>query len=314
MVLSEASGSAAAAAFLLAMAAVFALQCVMQKFGGLPPVNLDPVLAAPQAATPADRNCTVQLQHQAGRLFEALHAVVSAFTKACHWKQLLSSLPAAPVIEMNLNLSGFFNVFRCLASPSLCLPHATVSTFSDLPIPLDKAFDIRNGKSVIKAVVLDKDDCFAYPNSKMVHESNRVSRRSWNDLRASSADLRQDHFEKLRAAYPGRRLLIVSNTSGAQTYDRDGKLASEVEEATGVTVLSHRVKKPGCAAEIMEYFHQHPETGVTGPHQIAVVGDRLFTDMMLANRMGSWGIWVKDGIVPLKDKSIVSIGLQFTWP
>ncbi|KAH8908621.1 HAD-superfamily phosphatase [Coniochaeta sp. PMI_546] len=189
---------------------------------------------------------------------------------------------------MNLNLNGFVNVFRCLASPSLCLPHATVSTFNDLPIPLDKAFDAKKGKPVIKAVVLDKDDCFAYPESSTVYESNK------------------ERFEALRAAYPGRRLLIVSNTSGAQSYDRDGKLASEVEKSTGVTVLSHRVKKPGCADEIMDYFRQHPDTGVTGPHHIAVVGDRLFTDMMLANRMGSWGIWVKDGVVPLKEKSIFS--------
>ncbi|KAB5547303.1 mitochondrial PGP phosphatase [Coniochaeta sp. 2T2.1] len=189
---------------------------------------------------------------------------------------------------MNLNINGFLNVFRCLASPSICLPHATISTFNDLPIPLDKAFEARKGKPTIKAVVLDKDDCFAYPESSTVFESNK------------------ERFEALRAAYPGRRLLIVSNTSGAQSYDKDGKLAAEVEKSTSVTVLAHRVKKPGCADEIMDYFRQHPETGVTGPHQIAVVGDRLFTDMMLANRMGSWGIWVKDGVVPLAEKSIFS--------
>ena len=75
---------------------------------------------------------------------------------------------------MNLNINGFLNVFRCLASPSICLPHATVSTFNDLPIPLDKAFEARKGKSSIKVVVLDKDDCFAYPESNTVFESNQV--------------------------------------------------------------------------------------------------------------------------------------------
>lgn len=97
----------------------------------------------------------------------------------------------------------------------------------------------------------------------------------------------------------------MSNTAGATSWDVDGKLASEVEKATGVTVLPHRVKKPGCGSEIMSYFCQHPETGVTGPHQVAVVGDRLATDMMLANTMGSWGIWVRDGVVPHQEKSIV---------
>jgi phosphatidylglycerophosphatase GEP4 len=101
-------------------------------------------------------------------------------------------------------------------------------------------------------------------------------------------------------------LLIVSNTAGATSWDRDGRLATEVTKATGIEVLTHSVKKPGCGNEIMAYFRRHPETGVTGPHHIAVVGDRLTTDMMLANMMGSWGIWVRDGVVPLEKKSIVS--------
>lgn len=98
----------------------------------------------------------------------------------------------------------------------------------------------------------------------------------------------------------------MSNTAGATSYDVNGKLAAEVEKATGVTVLPHQTKKPGCGQEIMTYFHEHPETGVTHPAQIAIVGDRLATDMMLANMMGSWGVWVKDGVVPLQQKSIVS--------
>ena len=116
----------------------------------------------------------------------------------------------------------------------------------------------------------------------------------------------QEQFEKLRRAYPGRKLLIVSNTAGATGWDRTMKQAAEVEDATGVVVLSHSVKKPGCGSEIMEYFKKHPETGVTDPAQIAVVGDRLLTDMMLANMLGGWGFWIRDGVIPLKQKSVVS--------
>ncbi|KAK4169061.1 mitochondrial PGP phosphatase [Cladorrhinum sp. PSN259] len=192
---------------------------------------------------------------------------------------------------MNLNLSASLNIFKLLAKPSLCLPHATVSTFADLPIPLNKAFPAKTSGSKqadIKAVVLDKDDCFAYP------EENEVF------------DKYKKHFELLRAAYPGRRLLIVSNTAGATSYDKDGKMASAVEKATGVIVLTHAVKKPGCGDEIMKYFRSHPETGVTSPSQVAIVGDRLATDMMLANMMGSWGVWVREGVVPHEKKSIFS--------
>lgn len=98
---------------------------------------------------------------------------------------------------------------------------------------------------------------------------------------------------------------MVSNTAGASSWDKNLKLAADVEGHTGVTVLSHSVKKPGCGKEIMDYFEKHPETGVTDPSHVAVVGDRLTTDMMLANMMGGWGFWVKDGVVPLKEKSIV---------
>lgn len=79
-----------------------------------------------------------------------------------------------------------------------------------------------------------------------------------------------------------------------------------MQESTGVHVLPHSVKKPGCGDEIMEYFKKHPETGVTDPTHIAIVGDRLTTDMMLANMMGGWGFWVRDGVVPMREKSVVS--------
>lgn len=75
---------------------------------------------------------------------------------------------------MNLNLSASVNVFKLLLKPGICLPHHTISTFNDLPIPLGKGL-LRDGRTVnIKAVVLDKDDCFAYPGSKEVYEPYKV--------------------------------------------------------------------------------------------------------------------------------------------
>ncbi|KAG6017131.1 hypothetical protein E4U54_008245 [Claviceps lovelessii] len=190
---------------------------------------------------------------------------------------------------MNLNLSASLNATRLLFKPSICLPHCTVSTFNDLPIPLDKGLlKVGHPKSDIRAVVLDKDDCFAYPDAKEVYRPYKK------------------HFDDLKKAYPGRKLLIVSNTSGATTWDKDLKQAALVEKSTGVHVLSHSVKKPGCGTDIMNYFERHPETGVTDPSHVAVVGDRLTTDMMLANMMGSWGFWIKDGVVPMPQKSIFS--------
>ncbi|KAJ1329669.1 phosphatidylglycerophosphatase GEP4 [Microdochium nivale] len=191
--------------------------------------------------------------------------------------------------SLNLNLSGFLNVFKLIAKPSLCMPHATVATFSDIPVPLEKAFETERGRTAnIRAVVLDKDDCFAYPDTNQIHPPYL------------------ERFRQLQKEFPGHKLVIVSNTAGALTYDRDAALARELEAVTGVTVLSHEVKKPGCGDEVMAHFARHPEAGVTHPSQVAVVGDRLATDMMLANMMGSWGLWIQQGVKPMSEKGIFS--------
>jgi len=91
----------------------------------------------------------------------------------------------------------------------------------------------------------------------------------------------------------------VSNTAGTDS-DPNQAQSAILEKNTGVKVLRHSIKKPGCKAEVLAYFEQHPEVGVTSPSQIAVVGDRLFTDVMMANLMGSHGIWIKDGIIEQK--------------
>ncbi len=114
----------------------------------------------------------------------------------------------------------------------------------------------------------------------------------------------QDKFQRLREAYPGSRLLVVSNSAGTGD-DPDGHEADMLVSATGVEVLRHPTKKPGCGSQIMKYFLNRPGTGVTKRSHVAIVGDRLSTDIMMANINGFWGLWVKDGVVP--SKSLVSI-------
>lgn len=187
-----------------------------------------------------------------------------------------------------MNVSATVNVLRLFANPSLCLPHHTIATFDQLPIPLSNAFTSKHGekKPDIRAVVLDKDNCFAIPKQNSVHKPY------------------QSKFEELRRAYPGSRLLIVSNSSGTGS-DPGYAEADLLEQNTGVKVLRHNTKKPGCHAEIMEYFRSQPETGVTKESQVAIVGDRLFTDVLMANMMGSYGLWIQDGTV--KDHGFVRL-------
>jgi len=71
-----------------------------------------------------------------------------------------------------MNVPAVLNLFRVIRSPSLCLPHHTVSTFDELPIPISKAFvgRFKDEKPVdIRVLVLDKDNCFALPNTDHVH-------------------------------------------------------------------------------------------------------------------------------------------------
>ena len=173
---------------------------------------------------------------------------------------------------MALNLSGFVNAFKLLYSPSLFLPHITVPTFKDLPIPLQAP----NGRP-IKVVLLDKDNCFAQPDTNTI----------WPEYRET--------WDRLRKEYPGNRLMIVSNTSGSSSDVGDGQ-ARLLEQATGVKVFRHIYKKPACDGELLAYLTR--QGLVSSPSEVAVVGDRLFTDVALANQMGACAVWVSVGIVP----------------
>lgn len=116
----------------------------------------------------------------------------------------------------------------------------------------------------------------------------------------------QETFARLKAEYPGKKLLIVSNSSGTSSLDPTLSKAALLTTNTGLPVLAHSTKKPGCGNEIMEYFLKHPETGVTKPSQVAVVGDRLTTDVVMANLMGTYGVWVRDGVLGDEGNGFVS--------
>lgn len=75
-----------------------------------------------------------------------------------------------------MNLSGTLNAFRLFREPSICLPHHTIPTFEHLSLPLGADFARRAGQSKpnIKAVILDKDNCFAIPHTNEVYPQYKV--------------------------------------------------------------------------------------------------------------------------------------------
>ena len=102
--------------------------------------------------------------------------------------------------------------------------------------------------------------------------------------------------------------MIVSNSAGTRD-DIGGQEADLLERATGVKVFRHKTKKPGCGPQVFEFLRNESGNEVTRPSQIAVIGDRLSTDIMMANMSGFWGLWIKDGVVP--EKSFVR--LFYSW-
>jgi len=78
-----------------------------------------------------------------------------------------------------MNVPAVLGLFRVIRNPSLCLPQCTVSTFDEIPVPLSKAFThpARDGKKTdIRAIVLDKDNCFAVPKADHVYPPYSVCR------------------------------------------------------------------------------------------------------------------------------------------
>ncbi len=76
----------------------------------------------------------------------------------------------------NFNLSGTLSALSLIFRPAQCLPQAVVRNFNEIPIPLSKAFenDARYGEANIRAVVLDKDDCFARPGGTEIAPEMKV--------------------------------------------------------------------------------------------------------------------------------------------
>ncbi|KAI9791573.1 MAG: hypothetical protein M1833_001494 [Piccolia ochrophora] len=186
-----------------------------------------------------------------------------------------------------MNIPATLSALKLLRKPTLCLPHLTVSTFADLPLPISPSL---HAHADIRAVVLDKDNCFALPGRNEV----------WKPFQRIDDQGEQDKFNELRAAYPGDRLLIVSNSAGTRD-DPGGR------------------EKPNASSAILAHFAACPATqDVTDPAHIAVVGDRLFTDVMMANMMGSWAVWVRDGVRPGESGAVslvhhLTLGYGFIW-
>ncbi|OOF90216.1 hypothetical protein ASPCADRAFT_59896 [Aspergillus carbonarius ITEM 5010] len=189
----------------------------------------------------------------------------------------------------NSNLRAFnLAVSTLLKSPSQFLPHLTIPTITHLPENLGPAIHpnlTEKTPPTIRALVLDKDNTLCHPKTTSFPSEILAKLTA---LRTSATS----PFNKENS------ILIVSNRAGSHPrYDDEVR---ELEETLGeLKIPVFRLpegseKKPFCGTEVLEWFRERGV--VTRPDEIAVVGDRLGTDVLMAVAMGSWSVWCRDGV------------------
>lgn len=200
----------------------------------------------------------------------------------------------------NSNLRAFhLAVSTLLKSPSQFLPHLTIPTITHLPEQigpyLDASYtttttDNKNKDPIhIRALILDKDNTLCAAKSTSLPPA----------ILAKLHALRTSPSSPFNMSSAPHSVLVVSNRAGS--HPRYEAEIAELEE-NGLRELRIPVfrlpegsaKKPFCGREVLSWFR---ENGVVkGAEEIAVVGDRLGTDVLMAQQMGAWSVWCRDGV------------------
>ncbi|CAG8046501.1 unnamed protein product [Penicillium salamii] len=193
----------------------------------------------------------------------------------------------------NSNLRGFnYAVQTLLKQPSQFLPHLTIPTFAHIPENLGPHLvpkkDLQQRTPSIRALVVDKDNTLCAAKTTTFPPN----------ILAKLSALRDSPTSPFQTSTNPNSILIVSNRAGSHsTFD------NEVRDLEAQLAHLHipvfrlppgTEKKPFCGEEVVAWFK---ERGVVqSSHEIAVVGDRLGTDVLMAGMMGSWSVWCKEGV------------------
>ncbi|RMJ26832.1 hypothetical protein PHISP_02319 [Aspergillus sp. HF37] len=198
----------------------------------------------------------------------------------------------------NTNLRGFTQAVHTLAtSPSQFLPHLTIPTFTDLPErnlghhlqyaappppPSSTMKGTGTGAPTIRALAIDKDNTLSPPKTTVITP----------EIYAKLQRLRNSAFRAPNS------ILIVSNRAGSHPVYAEEVAALEGRlSELGIPVFRLPAgceKKPFCGGEVVRWFRERGV--VSSADEVAVVGDRLGTDGVMAGLMGSWSVWCTDGV------------------
>ncbi|KAH7102187.1 HAD phosphatase [Auriculariales sp. MPI-PUGE-AT-0066] len=171
---------------------------------------------------------------------------------------------------MSLHLpSALALVVSAAFQPRLLVPHLTIRDLRQLDFVAMRKFGY-------SGAVFDKDNCLTLP------------------LKDNLIPQLTEHWRSCKDAFGPSRVLVVSNSAG--TVDDPGAIQAEsVSHALGVPVLIHLAKKPGwpCVRDVRREFAKSAEH-LADEQKLAVIGDRLLTDVVLAHRLAknkvSWSL------------------------
>jgi phosphatidylglycerophosphatase GEP4 len=186
---------------------------------------------------------------------------------------------------------------RVWRQPQLLRPHFVVRDIGKIDFGGLRAGGIR-------AIVFDKDNCLTHPYALEIAPSLTVC--------VYVCDLRDDPesaMQECRRHFPSEAAVILSNSAGTRddvgyaevvSFMRliDGLIwgqASRVEKHLGMRVLRHDEKaqshaldsqdaqKPAGGSRVMEQLRARMDQPDLLNHQVAMVGDRLWTDVLFGN-------------------------------
>jgi phosphatidylglycerophosphatase GEP4 len=169
-------------------------------------------------------------------------------------------------LQQFINVPGLKALGLIFTNPTYLIPDFHLDNLGQLDFQKLKK-DLK-----VECLVFDKDNTLSYCFVDEPHPSVVPSI-------ATAAEL-----------FP-KGVAILSNSAG--TLDDDNyKMAIASEQAIGLPVIRHRVKKPGCLPEVLQHFERELNKSIS-PEQICVIGDRLMTDIVFANQYGMKSVLVE---------------------
>jgi phosphatidylglycerophosphatase GEP4 len=156
-------------------------------------------------------------------------------------------MPQSLNIDSLLYLPWVFFFHRKLA-----VPHLSIKNICEIDPRVLKEMGF-------KGIIFDKDNTLTIPYSNNFHPKTRQCINSYKE------------------AFP-EKLAIFSNSAGTLD-DSYGFDAQQIELKLGIPVIPHKRKKPNGINDVLQHFNCHP-------HELVMIGDRAFTDIVFGNRHG----------------------------